>query len=625
MTLSFRPARRLRAFAHVALLAAWPLARAGTLNPADTAVQMFQWRWDDLATECAQWLGPQGYGAVQVSPPAAARTGDAWWLAYQPVNYASLSGRFGDKAQFTHMISACHKAGVRVYADIVVNQLAGSSSDAAGLATDGSAWNSAALAYPAFGPADFHAACTIQPADYQTPAGRANVENCRLSADLPDLDSEGAHARAQVVAYLDKLLSLGVDGFRIDAAKHQAPASLQAMLASVKAAHPLTKQGEPVWITQEIIPDGEAVRADWFVNGTLNEFLFTYLMQQAWRDTNGASPSTIPAMMGTPGHWGGSWGFLQPANATVFVNNWDTERDGSSLDASNFTGAVNDTQGSHRYELANVFMLAQPYGQAMVHSGFRFSNRDAGPPAASPYVNGVAQVNVEWDFIHRWSAISNMVRFRSATAGQPQANWVSDHPDHIAFSRGNVGFAAFNNTTTAWTHTFATGLKAGTYCNVVHGLKNAAATACSGDTVTVDAAGNATLAVAADGGAAVPAVAIYTGQKIKAAATTCAVRFSIAAATAPGQGVYVVGNDAALGNWSPAAGFALTVQGSGTPATWAGTAPLEADTALQYKYVKWDGTTATWEGNQATSSGNREFTTCAAGAKAKRQDGDFAP
>lgn len=31
-------------------------------------VQMFEWRHDDIADECEQFLGPYGYGAVQVSP-----------------------------------------------------------------------------------------------------------------------------------------------------------------------------------------------------------------------------------------------------------------------------------------------------------------------------------------------------------------------------------------------------------------------------------------------------------------------------------------------------------------------------------------------------------------------------
>jgi len=622
----FTNIRCLGASALAGFLAAAFSSGAFALNPNDTSVQMFEWSWNDLATECTQFLGPQGFGAIQISPPQAAKVTSTWWGVYQPVNYVNLTSKFGTQAQLQSMISSCHAAGVRVYADIVVNQMAADS----GTATDGSSWNSATLAYPYFSASDFHAACDIQSSDYNSAAGRSNVQTCRLSG-MPDLDSESSYVRGQVVNYLNALLTLGIDGFRIDAAKHQAASSLQAIMSAVKSSHATTNQGEAIWVTQEIVPDGEAIRSDYFPIGTINEFQFTYAMRDAFRNANGSSPSTIPTMMGTWNNWGGSWGFVQPANATVFVNNWDTERNGGSLDASNYTGATNDTQGSHRYDLANIFMLAQGYGEAQLHSGFRFSNNDQDRPGASPYSNGVAQVNVNWDFVHRWGDIYPMVKFRSAAHNQAQGNWVTGSANQIAFSRGNVGFVALNNSTSAWSRSFYTALPAGTYCNIVHGLKNAAGTACTSDSVTVDASGNATITVPADGGSTVPAVAIYTGQAISGSgsgggsgSTTCAVTFTIANAnTTFGQSLVVVGNQAALGNWTPASGFALAIQGSGANVPWTGTISLPAGTAMQYKYVKWNGSTAVWESNQSTSSGNREFTSCAAGSSVSRSDGNF--
>ena len=94
---------------------------AFALNPADTSVQMFEWSWNDLATECTQFLGPQGYGGIQISPPGASKTTATWWGVYQPVNYVNLTSRFGTQAQLQSMISICHAAGVRVYVDVVVN------------------------------------------------------------------------------------------------------------------------------------------------------------------------------------------------------------------------------------------------------------------------------------------------------------------------------------------------------------------------------------------------------------------------------------------------------------------------------------------------------------------------
>ena len=56
------------------------------------------------------------------------------------------------------------------------------------------------------------------------------------------------------------------------------------------------------------------------------------------------------------------------------------------------------------------------------------------------------------------------------------------------------------------------------------------------------------------------------------------------------------------------------------------TVTLPPNTVVQYKYVKWNGTTAAWESNQSTTSGNRELTTPAScSAVIDRNDGNFKP
>ena len=121
------------------------------------------------------------------------------------------------------------------------------------------------------------------------------------------------------------------------------------------------------------------------------------------------------------------------------------------------------------------------------------------------------------------------------------------------------------------------------------------------------------------------ASAASTALAVTTPAPGCQVSFTIAnAGTVYGQNVYVVGNQPALGNWSPGAGFALTIQGSGANVPWSGTLTLPAGTAIQYKYVKWNGATAAWEGAHPTASGNREFTTPAScSGTVIRNDGSF--
>lgn len=599
--------------AALTLLALAPAAAGAALNPRDTSVQMFQWSWNDIATECTQWLGPKGFGAVQISPPGASKVADGWWGVYQPVNPLALTSRMGTPAELRTMVETCHAAGVRVYADLVINHLA----DRAGIATDGSAWDAATLSYPSFGPQDFHPNCEIAGGDYNSPAGRTRVTDCRLGG-LPDLATESPAVQARIAAQMRALLDLGLDGFRIDAAKHMPPQALRAVVDAVRSTHPLTRAGEPIWITQEIIPDGGVDRADYFGIGTVNEFKFTYAMRDVFRGTGGLALASIPAIMGTPPAWGGSWGFMPSAQATVFVNNWDTERNGGSLTAANRSSAVNDMVGTRRYELANIYMLAQDYGEAQLHSGFRFTDAGADRPRASPYANGVAQLDGAWDFVHRWPALARLVPFRAALRGQPQQRWtVGDNANQIAFSRGDSGFVALNHSGSAWTRTFATGLPPGTYCNIVQGTLDATGTACTGGSVDVAGDGSATVTLPPETSDMLAALVIYTGQRV--ARGTCSVMFTVAHADLHwGQRLYVVGDQPAL---TP--GLALRRAGTGANAPWRGAATLPARTPVQYRYVKWDGAAAAWEAPHPTTSGNREFTTCAAGGTQVRPDGPF--
>ncbi|MFW7378481.1 MAG: glucan 1,4-alpha-maltotetraohydrolase domain-containing protein [Oligoflexus sp.] len=100
-------------------------------------------------------------------------------------------------------------------------------------------------------------------------------------------------------------------------------------------------------------------------------------------------------------------------------------------------------------------------------------------------------------------------------------------------------------------------------------------------------------------------------------------KFRIANAdTAWGDGVYLVGNLAELGNWNPALGLALKIEGTGANAVWTGSIELPAGQAIEYKYVKWNGQRAIWEASGA--SGNREWVTSrSCGERIRQDDGNF--
>ena len=105
----------------------------------DVIVQLFEWNWDSIASECTNVLGPKGYGAVQTSPPqehiVLPGDGYPWWQDYQPISY-KLTTRRGDEAQYAAMVAACHAAGVKVYADAVLNHMQGGGQSGYGSAGD---------------------------------------------------------------------------------------------------------------------------------------------------------------------------------------------------------------------------------------------------------------------------------------------------------------------------------------------------------------------------------------------------------------------------------------------------------------------------------------------------------
>ncbi|MEU5751816.1 alpha-amylase family protein [Streptomyces sp. NPDC047829] len=401
-------------------------AQASPPGAKDVTAVLFEWNFASVARECTRTLGPAGYGYVQVSPPAEHIQGGQWWTSYQPVSYR-IAGRLGDRTAFKNMVDTCHAAGVKVVADAVVNHMSAGS----GTGTGGSSYGK--YDYPGlYSSYDFDD-CRSQISDYRN---RYNVQHCEL-VGLADLDTGEDYVRGKIAGYLNDLLSLGVDGFRVDAAKH-IPA---ADLANIKSR--LSNPGV-YWKHEVIFGAGEAVQpTEYTGSGDVQEFRYAYDLKRVFTNENLAYLK----------NYGEGWGYLGSGVSGVFVDNHDTERNGSTL---NYKGGAN-------YTLANVFMLAWPYGAPDVNSGYEWSNHDAGPP------NG-GQVNAcwqdGWKCQHAWPEIRSMVAFRNATRGQAVTNWWDNGNDAIAFGRGSKGYVVVNHESGALTRTYQTSLPAGTYCDV---------------------------------------------------------------------------------------------------------------------------------------------------------------
>ncbi|RAJ43511.1 alpha-amylase [Kitasatospora sp. SolWspMP-SS2h] len=442
------------------------LAPAATATPPggkDVTATLFEWKFDSVAKACTDTLGPKGYGSVEVSPAQEHIQGAQWWTSYQPVSYR-IAGRLGDRASFQRMVGTCHAAGVKVIADAVVNHMSAGS----GTGTGGTAYGK--YTYPgSYQDQDFHS-CRTPISNY---GDRSNVQNCEL-VGLADLDTGSGHVQQTIADYLNDLLSLGVDGFRIDAAKHIAASDLAAIKS--KLSNP-----NAYWVQEVIYGAGEAVQpGEYTGNGDVDEFRSATWLKSAF---NGGRISDLQS-------WGS--GLLGSAQARTFVDNWDTERNGSTLTY---------TYGS-AYTLANVFLLADPYGSPNVYSGYAFGGNDDGPPNGGT-VNACYQDG--WNCTHAWRQVANMVGFRNAVSGTGMTDWWSNGNNAIAFGRGTKGYVAINRESGAITRTFQTSLPAGAYCDVQHG-DPVNGGGCTGPTYTVGADGRFTATVGAG-----DAVALYVG------------------------------------------------------------------------------------------------------------------
>jgi len=553
-------------------------AQASSASPGthDVIVHLFQWPWASVASECTSTLGPKGYGAVQVSPPQehVELSGHPWWQDYQPVSYQLVSRR-GNRAAFASMVSTCHAAGVKVYVDAVLNHTVGGASTGVGSA--GSSYTHYTNPAVPYGYDDFHHCGRNGNDDIVNYTDTWEVQNCELS-DLADLKTESTYVRAELSGYLSDLVSLGVDGFRLDAAKHMPVADLSAILSAVP--------GNP-YIYSEVIEDtaGGPTPEEYDGIGDVTEFRYGDTVSSAFSGGNLSTLSSLPAAMR-----------LSSGDALVFIDNHDTQRNGRNV--------LTYKNGS-TYNLAEAFMIAYPYGVPSVMSSFSFTDKDAGPPSASDGTTNAVTCGSGWECEHRVRMEANMVGVRNASAGAAVTNWWSNGSNQIAFGRGSAAFVAFNRNGSALTRTFQTSLPAGTYCDVMSGDANG--TTCTGTTYTVDSSSQVTATVPANGALALDINARTTANT--GTCTTDAVSFAANVTTTWGQNVYVVGNTAALGNWDPAGAVALS---SASYPVWTAAVNLPAGTAVQYKYIKKEGSTVTWESDPNRSNTPPSSSPCSA-------------
>jgi len=227
-------------------------------------VELFGWPYDDIAEEC-EFLSVAGYMGVKIFPPNESiltydivEDGELnpWWYFYQPVSY-KLESRLGNKIQLKNMIDKCRSYNIRIYSEVVINQMAGNGNDMynnhlnSDCTTYGAKTGSAGspfwttksrnenntytnkipvLEFPGvpYFASDFH--CLKEISNYSD----IDQLNTGWVGDLTDLNTEKEYVQQRIADFLTELISIGISGISINNAKHISPTDFSQILKRLK-------------------------------------------------------------------------------------------------------------------------------------------------------------------------------------------------------------------------------------------------------------------------------------------------------------------------------------------------------------------------------------------------------
>ncbi len=387
---------------------------------ADVILHAFNWKYSDV-TARADAIKNAGYKMVLVAP-AYKSAGPAWWARYQPQDTRLIHHPLGDTASFKSMVTALKNRGVRVYADVLLNHMA----NEAGIRSDLNYPGSAVLSTYAgnttyynglklFGDlrynylSNFDFGPKICITDYNDVYQVQNYRLCGGSGDagLPDMLGSD-YVTTQQQNYLNALRTIGVTGFRIDAAKHMSNAQINKILT------PAIKSG--VHVFGEVITGGGAGNLDYdrflkpYLDGT-DHGAYDFPLHNSMRGAFGFGGSMSQLI--DPGAYGQA---LAGSRAVTFTVTHDIPNN------SGFRYLIMDGTDE---TLAYAYIMGRNGGVPMVYS----DNNESG--------------DNRWVNAYNRADLKNMIRFHNAVQGSDQAV-LSSSNCHILFRRGNQGIVGIN-------------------------------------------------------------------------------------------------------------------------------------------------------------------------------------
>jgi glycosidase len=270
-------------------------------------------------------LGIDGIWLMPINPSPS-------YHGYDITDYRAINPQYGTLADFDRLLKAAHARGIRVIMDLVVNHT-----------SDRHPWFIAAR-----DPADRHhdwydwAGTATDLAAKSATGGTAwhalgNQHYLGIfTGDMPDLDFDTPAVRQEVTDIGRYWLARGVDGFRLDAARHiyedfaasaDDPALLRKNLAWWSAFHGAMETARPgVYLVGEVTRDEPAQLAPWYgpLDAVFDFPLATQLIASARSERSGKLGSLLERVAAS----------IPAGQDAPFLSNHDQERVMSQLDGN---------------------------------------------------------------------------------------------------------------------------------------------------------------------------------------------------------------------------------------------------------------------------------------------------
>lgn len=183
----------------------------------------FCWKFTDITAKLPQ-IAEQAFKSIQISPVQQPKNGGPkWWSFYQPLSFSIAdNSTLGTKAELTELCTEADKYGIAIIADVVLNHMANIDEDH--LEPDGTP-----TIYPAvenYEPYlyqhrnDSGSTATFHHNMNATGSGAVTQKYAFPGSILPDLNTANPYVQERALSLLKECIDVGIDGFRLDAAKH---------------------------------------------------------------------------------------------------------------------------------------------------------------------------------------------------------------------------------------------------------------------------------------------------------------------------------------------------------------------------------------------------------------------